>query len=296
MADDAVLIAVANFAASLAPDYTTTSSATERPTSHLILPGPDTKAKKRLELELQSLAARIRQNEGVPPMPVLSGLPTPNEHNDTIFGSNGSSPYAAAARPSLSHNGRDDVDGGNPSSKRRRLQHDAADSGQDENSDEPGVFSSSLQKSGSSAASLTAQMQLPQRAIKANEYGSMAELEKELLKHQKANEAFQKVLREIGQIITAVARGDLTMKVHMNDEELDPEINNFKRTINAMMDQLQTFAREVSRVAREVGTEGLLGGQAIIDGIDGTWKELTDNGKNFYPAAYIKCNSHLIRS
>ncbi|GJN78609.1 histidine kinase osmosensor [Purpureocillium lilacinum] len=104
-----------------------------------------------------------------------------------------------------------------------------------------------------------------------------AALERELLKHQKANEAFQKALREIGQIVTAVARGDLTMKVHMNADELDPEIHTFKRTINAMMDKLQIFASEVSRVAREVGTEGLLGGQAIIDGVDGTWKELTDN-------------------
>ncbi|GJN70043.1 histidine kinase osmosensor [Purpureocillium lilacinum] len=67
------------------------------------------------------------------------------------------------------------------------------------------------------------------------------------------------------------------MKVHMNADELDPEIHTFKRTINAMMDKLQIFASEVSRVAREVGTEGLLGGQAIIDGVDGTWKELTDN-------------------
>ncbi|KAJ4175427.1 histidine kinase osmosensor [Fusarium solani] len=58
---------------------------------------------------------------------------------------------------------------------------------------------------------------------------------------------------------------------------MDPEITTFKRTINAMMDQLQTFASEVSRVAREVGTEGLLGGQAKIGGVDGTWKELTDN-------------------
>jgi osomolarity two-component system sensor histidine kinase NIK1 len=64
----------------------------------------------------------------------------------------------------------------------------------------------------------------------------------------------------------------------MNTVEMDPEITTFKRTINTMMDQLQVFSSEVSRVAREVGTEGILGGQAQIEGVDGTWKELTDNG------------------
>src|SRR5690606_10085421 len=61
--------------------------------------------------------------------------------------------------------------------------------------------------------------------------------------------------------------------------EMDPEIKTFKNTINNMTDQLQTFASEVSRVAREVGTEGRLGGQAKIDGVEGTWRELTDNGE-----------------
>jgi osomolarity two-component system, sensor histidine kinase NIK1 len=71
---------------------------------------------------------------------------------------------------------------------------------------------------------------------------------------------------------------DLSKKVRMNTVEMDPEITTFKRTINTMMDQLQVFASEVSRVAREVGTDGILGGQAKIEGVDGTWKELTDNG------------------
>lgn len=126
-------------------------------------------------------------------------------------------------------------------------------------------------------AQLLEQKQLQERALEVLEQERVATLERELWKHQKANEAFQKALREIGEIITAVARGNLTMKVRMNTVEMDPEITTFKRTINAMMDQLQIFASEVSRVAREVGTEGLLGGQARIGGVDGTWKELTDN-------------------
>lgn len=102
-------------------------------------------------------------------------------------------------------------------------------------------------------------------------------LQRELKKSQQANEAFSKALREIGAIVTAVAKGDLSKKVAVHAIEMDPEITTFKNTINSMTDQLQTFASEVSRVAREVGTEGRLGGQARIAGVEGTWKELTDN-------------------
>lgn len=68
---------------------------------------------------------------------------------------------------------------------------------------------------------------------------------------------------------------------------MDPEITTFKNTINTMTDQLQTFASEVSRVAREVGTEGRLGGQARIAGVEGTWMELTNNGSlKFLPILF----------
>ena len=103
-------------------------------------------------------------------------------------------------------------------------------------------------------------------------------LQRELRKHQQANEAFQKAFREIGTIITNVANGDLGHKVQIHDVEMDPEIVTFKKTINTMMDQLQLFGSEVSRVAREVGTEGILGGQARITGVSGIWEELTENG------------------
>ena len=77
-----------------------------------------------------------------------------------------------------------------------------------------------------------------------------------------------------------MAKGDLSKKVTVNAMEIVPEITTLKNTINSMTDQLQTFASEVSRVAREVGTEGQLGGQARVDGVQGTWKELTENGIN----------------
>ncbi|KAF2017586.1 hypothetical protein BU24DRAFT_153645 [Aaosphaeria arxii CBS 175.79] len=102
-------------------------------------------------------------------------------------------------------------------------------------------------------------------------------LKRELGKHQQANLAFQKALREIGNIVTAVAMGDLSKKVLIHAKEMDPEIMNFKRTINKMVDQLQEFASQVTHVAKEVGTEGRLGGQANLPGVDGIWAELTDS-------------------
>src|SRR5207248_248476 len=73
---------------------------------------------------------------------------------------------------------------------------------------------------------------------------------------------------------TAVAKGDLSQKITV---DVKGEILELKNTINVMVDQLSSFADEVTRVAREVGTEGKLGGQAEVKGVSGTWKDLTDN-------------------
>jgi len=81
-------------------------------------------------------------------------------------------------------------------------------------------------------------------------------------------------VRNIAAVTTAVANGDLSKKITV---EAKGEILELKDTINAMVDQLRTFASEVTRVAREVGTEGELGGQAVVPGVAGTWKDLTDN-------------------
>lgn len=115
-------------------------------------------------------------------------------------------------------------------------------------------------------------------------------LKRELGKHQQANLAFQKALREIGSIVTAVARGDLSKKVLIHAKEMDPEITLFKRTINKMVDQLQDFASQVTILAKEVGTEGRLGGQANLPGVDGIWAELTDSGMfKLAPATPCSC-------
>jgi HAMP domain-containing protein/signal transduction histidine kinase/PleD family two-component response regulator len=81
-------------------------------------------------------------------------------------------------------------------------------------------------------------------------------------------------VRNIAEVTTAVANGDLSKKITV---EVEGEILELKNTINVMVDQLNAFANEVTRVAREVGTEGKLGGQAEVKGVAGTWKDLTDN-------------------
>src|SRR5205085_2267223 len=81
-------------------------------------------------------------------------------------------------------------------------------------------------------------------------------------------------VRNIAEVTTAVARGDLSKKIVV---DVKGEILELKNTINKMVNELSWFASEVTRVAREVGNEGKLGGQAKVEGVAGTWKDLTDN-------------------
>ncbi len=81
-------------------------------------------------------------------------------------------------------------------------------------------------------------------------------------------------MRNIAEVATAIAGGDLSKKITVN---VSGEILQLKETLNTMVDQLNAFAGEVTRVAREVGTEGRLGGQANVLGVAGTWKDLTDS-------------------
>src|SRR5688500_4901298 len=81
-------------------------------------------------------------------------------------------------------------------------------------------------------------------------------------------------VRDLSEVSTAIANGDLTQKITV---DVRGEILQIKNVINTMVDQLSSFASEVTRVAREVGTEGKLGGQADVKGVAGTWKDLTDS-------------------
>src|SRR5205085_7750302 len=83
-------------------------------------------------------------------------------------------------------------------------------------------------------------------------------------------------LRDVSKVATAIAMGDLTQKITV---DVRGEILQLKNVINTMVDQLSSFASEVTRVAREVGTAGKIGGQAVVRGVAGTWKDLTDDVK-----------------
>lgn len=279
MVDDSVLAAAAQVVASLAADPKTASSLTVSLGSKIKLPGDESPAKQYFEIELQKLALRINHLERRAAAAPPAELPeTPNELNDPVFGDDSSvSPAVRAARAKLLQANPGLMDGSRLAGHVTKEQLEGLRVHVDGQSK---LLDNQRQELIGVNAQLLEQKHLQERALEVLEQERVATLERELWKHQKANEAFQKALREIGEIITAVARGNLTMKVRMNTVEMDPEITTFKRTINAMMDQLQIFASEVSRVAREVGTEGLLGGQARIGGVDGTWKELTDNGSS----------------
>src|SRR6266542_3336325 len=84
---------------------------------------------------------------------------------------------------------------------------------------------------------------------------------------------------EVARVISAAAQGDLTQKMALSIEgrPMKGEFQHIGEVVNSMVDQLRAFADEVTRVAREVGTEGKLGGQASVKGVSGTWKDLTDN-------------------
>lgn len=279
MVDDAALAAAADIVASLAVDPKAPHAIPAGFGSKVKLPGRETPGKRNLEVELHKLTLRVAQLESR--AAAAATFPeTPNEGTDSLFGDD--SPPSGSRPPTKSRvpTGTD-----SPALIPRQLTEKALEGLKVHVDDQSKLIDIQGQELAGVNAQLIEQRQLQEAALAHLEEERVAALERELWKHQKANEAFQKALREIGEIVTAVARGDLTMKVRMNTVEMDPEITTFKRTINAMMDQLQIFASEVSRVAREVGTEGLLGGQARIGGVDGTWKELTDNGKYIAPTS-----------
>ncbi|KAK3300382.1 uncharacterized protein B0H64DRAFT_14194 [Chaetomium fimeti] len=262
MSGESSLAVVTAVVRSLATDPTTPPPAVSNACPSVRLPGPDNAEKVELERELAALVLRVQQLEARANSTPTHVFPdTPNETADTIFADD-----KPRLRPKYP-----------PALPRNGFIDEALEGLREHVDDQSKLLDSQRQELDGVNAQLIEQKQLQEKALAIIEQERVATLERELWKHQKANEAFQKALREIGEIVTAVARGDLSKKVRMNSVEMDPEITTFKRTINTMMDQLQVFSSEVSRVAREVGTEGILGGQAQIEGVDGTWKELTDN-------------------
>ena len=297
IAEEETLWATAAFVRNLAgstpsydpPDYHVAKepNARENGAWRVSLPGNSTVAKESLQNELAALARRIRYLEAKANTVHGQALPdTPNEFAGPTspFGGNN---VVAAIKPSSPLTFR----AGSGSARTAHVSNLLAQrtNGRTFSEEDLAHLREHVEKQAQEIRSqrntianvgeqLREQQEKAARTFVKVENEDISRLGRELLKHQQANEAFQKALKEIGTIITNVANGDLSHKVQIHAVEMDPEITTFKRTINTMMDQLQVFGSEVSRVAREVGTEGNLGGQAQITGVSGIWKELTENG------------------
>lgn len=269
-------------------------------TGRVLLPGPDTIAKRTLEQELSALALRIQglearadagrtqilpitpnEPEISPPLSVddLDEDPTDLSNKDTRSGSK--EVQATIVKTLLAGNSDGAGKVGEYQSNADQLTEEQLNSIRNHVIEQAGQIKSQKEFIDIVSAQLQQQQKQTERAVHGLENGmeDVGAIKRELLKHQQANLAFQKALREIGNIVTAVAQGDLSKKVLVHDKELDPEITTFKRTINKMVDQLQDFASQVTHLAKEVGTEGRLGQQCELVGVSGIWAELTSNGR-----------------
>lgn len=296
MADDGSTISAAtaiirDLARNVAPAYNPPEF--NLPTKHarngaITLPGPASDSKRMLELEMSALASRVKWLEEKASVVANNGLPdTPNEMV-------ASSPFGLSNGVNSSPNGNPRLVRNHSSTNQRvntilgnNLAHV---SGEDfsyvkEHVDMQGE---KIESQARELAAIGDKVTRYEEQLKAQmENVDEDDLRRELKKQSQANESFQKVLKEIGNIITNVASGNLDKKVQIHAREVDPEIAVFKKTINIMIDQLKEFGNEVSRVAREVGTEGILGGEAKVTGVSGIWADLTNNGKT--PARFYSC-------
>lgn len=251
--------------------------------SRISLPGEDTVEKRTLERELAALAARIQFLEikaasGTASLPI-----TPNEPLSSAFPNDAasSSRPMSAVTPrqqrsaswvnSLLAKSNGDVHPRQLTEEQFNVLREHIDQQAQEIRSQR-EFIDAIKDN--LAHQKRAMEELPESSSDA-----IATLKREIDKHSQINATYQKTLREIGQIITNVANGDLNQKVLIHATEKDEEISKFKITINTMVDQLSTFANEVTHLAKEVGTEGRLGGQAKVPGVNGIWADLTQNGE-----------------
>lgn len=267
------------------------------PHAKIALPGESSALKRDLEKELAALSTRIKhleaqasaaQKQILPDTPIDSGGPT---SPFAIYGSI-PSPQKTAGLPTRSYSG---------STRQAHVSSLLAGNNRSFSDEDFGHLREHVDKQAQEikmqrdtisgvSDQLRRQQEEAHHAFALAHNEEINKLQKELVKNQQANLAFKKILKDIGTIVTNVANGDLNHKVQINDKEMDDEIRDFKKTINRMMDQLQVFGSEVSRVAHEVGTEGKLGGQAQITGVNGIWKELTNNGPYSHQTLYDDAN------
>lgn len=300
MADEDALVAVLAVVRGLTNSNTTTynspyfipeaTNGSLKPSAlsgKIALPGEPSASKRNLEKELVALSTRIQHLEVQASAVHKQILPdTPNDSGGptspfAIYGST-PSPRKTTGLPARSHSG---------SARQAHVSSLLAGSNRSFSDEDFGHLREHVDKQAQEikmqrdtisdvSEQLRRQQEEAHHTFLLAQNEEINKLQKELVKNQQANLAFKKILKDIGTIVTNVANGDLSCKVQINDKEMDDEIRDFKKTINRMMDQLQVFGSEVSRVAREVGTEGKLGGQAQITGVNGIWKELTNNGQH----------------
>lgn len=238
MADESTLAATCSLLQSLATNVPHTAIQA----SHALkLPGVDTSSKTALEYEISALVARIQHleakastvnNQALPDTPNETGAPS--AFADVLTG-NGSRAMAKSSAMRQNNNmnssltGRDTATGERPQKLPKLSNDELIETLQQEIVDQAEQIKEGKLKQSAIEARMEEQAQHQQHLINQFEAKRVASLERELKKHQQANEAFQKALREIGEIITAVARGDLSKKVQIHSVEMDPEITTFKR-------------------------------------------------------------------
>lgn len=308
MSHESAYAALADLLAGLAPTPShgkdgVVSAASISP--NLSLPGDDTREKARLEQTIIELVTRVQKLELKASTVPASSLPaTPNEPPLSSFTpatSSATSTPATSAREAFvmsddeqygdsltSHRQRSGswvnellsaTEGASPETSRNLTESQLLQLRQHVQ-EQARMIQEQQQCIDQTNASIQQQQEATKMALGGIEHSidDVEKLKRELSKNQQINLTYQKVLREIGSIVTAVANGDLSKKVLISAKERDPEIATFKRTINRMVDQLQEFSSQVTHLAKEVGTEGRLGGQAVLPGVDGIWAELTQNG------------------
>jgi len=204
------------------------------------LPGADTPAKIALEREIAALVSRVQNleakaisvnNQTLPDTPNETGAPS--AFADVLTGGPGRTATKNHTPRQSSNNSllteRETAAGERPQKLPRLSNDELIETLQQQIDDQAKQIQNGKLKQDVIQAQMLEQAQQQERAINQYEVERVASLERELKKHQQANEAFQKALREIGEIITAVARGDLSKKVQIHSVEMDPEITTFKR-------------------------------------------------------------------
>jgi len=207
------------------------------------LPGADTPTKIALEQEIAALVARVQNleakaitvnNQTLPDTPNETGAPSAFADVLTGAGPNriAGKNYGRQSSTNSLLSGRESATGERPQKLPRLSNDELIETLQQQIDDQAKQIQNGKLKQDAIQAQMLEQAQQQEKAINQYEVERVASLERELKKHQQANEAFQKALREIGEIITAVARGDLSKKVQIHSVEMDPEITTFKRVRN----------------------------------------------------------------